>query len=258
MISEKAALITGAGRGIGNAIARKFAENGYAVAIADISEEAGVSENIAAVARYHHPCAYIRGDISKDADRRAIVQKAVEAFGRIDVLVNDAGVAPKARRDILETSEESMDFVLGINLKGTFFLTQTVANAMIRQKTEHPEIHAKIVNISSMSAYTSSVSRGEYCISKAGISMITQLFADRLAEYDIPVNEVRPGIIQTAMTAAVHDKYDRLLAGGLTPIRRWGFPEDIAKAVFVLASDELGYSTGEVINVDGGFHIQRL
>ena len=258
MIKEKVALVTGAGRGIGNAIAMKFAKEGYAVAIADIQEESAVEENIERVRANGHPVIYIRGDISKDESRKNILQKTDEAFGRVDVLVNDAGVAPKVRMDILETTEESVDFVLNINLNGTCLLTHLFANYMIREKAGHPEIIPKIVNISSMSAYTSSVSRGEYCMSKAGISMITTLFADRLAEYGITVNEVRPGVIYTDMTAAVREKYDRLLSGGLTPIKRWGYPEDIANAVFMLSSEDLSYSTGEVINVDGGFHIQRL
>jgi 3-oxoacyl-[acyl-carrier protein] reductase len=182
----------------------------------------------------------------------------LENFGRIDVLINNAGVAPKTRMDLLETTEESMDHVLGINLKGTFFLTQLVANVMTRQLERDPDSRPKIINISSVSAYTSSVNRGEYCISKAGLSMVTSLFADRLAEYGILVYEIRPGIIKTDMTAAVQEKYDRLIEQGLTPVKRWGVPQDIADAVSVLCSGKLGFSTGEVLNVDGGFHLRRL
>jgi NAD(P)-dependent dehydrogenase (short-subunit alcohol dehydrogenase family) len=180
-------------------------------------------------------------------------------FGRIDVLVNNAGVAPKVRMDILETTEESMDFVLGINLKGTFFLTQLVANIMVEEVKKDIGIKPIVVNISSMSAYTTSVARGEYCISKAGISMITSLYADRLSEFGINVYEIRPGIIKTDMTAVVTGKYDKLIfEDGILPIKQWGFPQDIANAVSVFCSGKLSYSTGEVINVDGGFHLRRL
>jgi NAD(P)-dependent dehydrogenase (short-subunit alcohol dehydrogenase family) len=175
----------------------------------------------------------------------------------VDVLVNVAGVAPKVRADLLEMTEESYDYVMNINAKGTLFLTQAVAKEMIHNPLEDG-VRGVICNISSMSAYTSSVSRGEYCISKAGVSMITTLFADRLAEYGIPVNEVRPGIIATGMTEKVKEKYDTLIEGGLLPIKRWGSPEDIAKAVFALCSGALPYVTGHSLDVDGGFHLQRL
>lgn len=258
MIKEKVALVTGAARGIGNAIAAQLASDGFAIAIMDIFDEENISDNLQKIKKNGKPVIYIKGDITKDADRKNVVNTIMEKYGRIDVLVNNAGVAPKVRMDILETTEESFDFVLGVNLKGTFFMTQLVANVM-KDETEKIEgIKPKIVNISSMSAYTSSVQRGEYCISKAGISMITTLFADRLAEYGINVYEVRPGIIMTDMTAKVKDKYDALIEGGITPIKRWGYPEDIAMAVSVFCSDKLNFSTGEVLNVDGGFHIRRL
>ena len=169
------------------------------------------------------------------------------------MLVNVAGIAPRVRRDLLEMTEESYDEVMNINTKGTLFLTQAVANRMIRE-----DIRGSICNISSLSAYTSSTSRGEYCISKAGVSMITQLFADRLAEFGIPVNEVRPGIIATGMTEKVQEKYDKLIGEGLLPIARWGQPEDVADAVWALCSGRLPYVTGQSIDVDGGFHIRRL
>lgn len=258
MISNKVALITGAARGIGNAIAAQLASEDYAIAIMDVLEEEKVSENIAKIKEAGKPFIYIRGDITKDASRKEVLEKIISSFGRIDVLVNNAGVAPKSRMDILDTTEESFEFVTGINIKGTFFLTQLVANKMVEEVKNKEGIRPKIVNISSMSAYTSSVLRGEYCISKAGISMITTLFADRLAEYGINVNEIRPGIIFTDMTSTVKGKYDKLIDDGLLPIKRWGYPEDIANAVSVLCSDKLSYSTGEVINVDGGFHIRRL
>jgi len=183
----------------------------------------------------------------------------MQEFGRIDILVNNAGVAPRERKDILEMSEESFDFVVGINLKGTLFMTQKVANIMIEGLEGRDQgFNPVIVNIASLSSYTSSPNRGEYCISKAGVSMLTKLFADRLAENGINVYEVRPGIIFTDMTKVVKGKYDKLIDEGLTPIKRWGYPEDIANAVSVFCSGKLNFSTGEVINVDGGFHLKRL
>jgi len=252
------ALVTGATRGIGNAVAAQLAAEGYAVAAIGTSNEEKISQNLEKIRSAGQPFLYIKADISSSEDRNHIVDRILSTFGRIDVLVNNAGVAPKVRADILEMTEESMDYVLSINLKGTFFLTQSVAKVMIRETETIEGIHPKIINISSISAYTSSTQRGEYCISKAGISMMTSLFADRLAEYGINVYEVRPGIIWTDMTSTVKGKYDQLISGGLTPITRWGYPEDVANAVSVFCSDKLNFSTGEIINVDGGFHIRRL
>ncbi len=240
----KTALVTGVAGGIGFATAKKLLENGIAVVGMDIQPV------------MPHPLSgeftYVAGDLSRSDDRENFVNTALKQYGRIDILVNVAGVAPKVRTDILEMTEQSYDFVMDINLKSTLFLTQLVANKMVEQKS------GSIVNISSMSAYTSSPSRGEYCISKAGVSMITTLFADRLAEYGITVNEIRPGIIATGMTDKVKEKYDALIDGGLLPIKRWGQPEDVADAVFALAGGALPYVTGQAINVDGGFHIRRL
>jgi NAD(P)-dependent dehydrogenase (short-subunit alcohol dehydrogenase family) len=205
----------------------------------------------------HDNFCYVSGDLSSSDDRAKVVSSAIEKFGQIDALVNVAGVAPLERRDLLEMTEESYDRVMDINTKGTLFLTQAVAREMIKNVAENG-VRGHICNISSLSAYTSSVSRGEYCISKAGVSMITKLFADRLAEYGIPVNEVRPGIIATDMTAKVKGKYDALIEGGLLPIARWGEPEDIAKAVFALCTGALPYVTGQSLDVDGGFHLRRL
>jgi 3-oxoacyl-[acyl-carrier protein] reductase len=258
MIDKRVALITGAARGIGNGIAVQLAKDGFAVAIMDVTDEDKVAENIAGVKEAGTPVLYLKGDITSDKSRREVVERIMTEFGRIDVLVNNAGVAPKVRLDILETTEESFDFVLDINLKGTFFLTQLVSNIMVSETKSIEGIKPKIVNISSMSAYTSSTMRGEYCISKAGVSMVTQLFADRLSEYGINVYEIRPGIILTDMTSVVKAKYDALIENGLTPIKRWGYPEDIANAVSVFCSEKLNFSTGEVINIDGGFHIRRL
>jgi NAD(P)-dependent dehydrogenase (short-subunit alcohol dehydrogenase family) len=174
------------------------------------------------------------------------------------MLVNNAGIAPPKRVDILEATEQSFDRVMEVNLKGPYFLTQLAANWMVRQKTDHPERSFRIVNISSISAYTSSTSRGEYCLSKAGVAMMTKLYADRLAEYGIGVFEIRPGIIATDMTSPVKEKYDKLISDGLTPIKRWGQPEDVAKAIRAIAQGLFDFSTGQVLDVDGGFHLRRL
>ncbi|MDO8685548.1 MAG: 3-ketoacyl-ACP reductase [Clostridiales bacterium] len=258
MLNQRVALITGAARGIGNSIAVQLAKDGFATVIMDVLDEEKVDANLQKVKEEKQPFMYVKGDITSNASRREVVGKIIGSFGRIDVLVNNAGVALKVRMDILETTEESFDFVTGINLKGTFFLTQLVSNIMKDEVCKIDGIKPKIVNISSMSAYTSSTQRGEYCISKAGVSMITTLFADRLSEYGINVYEIRPGIIFTDMTSVVKEKYDNLISNGLTPIKRWGYPEDVANAVSVFCSDKLDFSTGEVLNVDGGFHIRRL
>ena len=258
MIANKVAVVTGASRGIGNAIAAKLASEGCAIVAAGTSDLKKISANLQAIRQFGNPFAYVQADVSTADGRQRIIDAAIEQFGRIDVLVNNAGVAPKVRMDILQATEESMDRVLGINLKSTFFLSQAVANIMCREMVEIPGIAPKIVNISSVSAYASSTQRAEYCISKAAISMVTQLFADRLAAEGINVYEIRPGIINTDMTSVVKDKYDALIANGLTPIKRWGQPEDVANAVSVVCSGMLNFSTGEVINVDGGFHIRRL
>ncbi len=239
----KVAIVTGAASGIGLAVAKKFLENGVRVvgmSRRETMEDLG--ENFT----------YVSGDVGSSADREKLVKTALDTFGKVDILVNVAGVAPKVRADLLEMTEESYDYVMNINTKGTLFLTQLVAREMIKTGS------GSIVNISSLSAYTSSVNRGEYCISKAGASMITTLFADRLAEYGIAVNEVRPGIIATDMTSKVQGKYDALIEGGLLPIKRWGQPEDIADAVWTLCNGSLPYMTGQSINIDGGFHIRRL
>ncbi len=235
----KTAIVTGAASGIGLAVVKKFLEEGY--------EVYGMSRREASPLTHEH-FHYVPGDISVSAHR----ERLIAAAEQIDVLVNVAGVAPKVRADLLEMTEESYDYVMDINLKGTFFLTQLAANKMKAQNSGY------ICNISSLSEYTSSTNRGEYCISKAGLSMVTKLFADRLAEYGIAVNEVRPGIIATDMTEKVKEKYNTLIEEGLLPIRRWGQPEDIANAVWTLCSGALPYVTGQAIDVDGGFHIRRL
>lgn len=252
----KVAVVTGGARGIGLAVSSQLSQEGFSLAIFGRSSYEAVQTEIAGIGS---EVLYFSGDLAKTEDHQAFVKKVIDTYGRVDVLVNNAGVAPKVRLDLLETTEENYDYVLDTNLKGTFFLTQLVAKQMVEQvSATSGEFLPRIINISSVSAYVSSVNRGEYCLSKAAISMTTKLFADRLAEYGIRVYEIRPGIIKTDMTAPVAKKYDLLIAEGMTPIKRWGMPEDVANAVSVFCSDKLTFSTGEVLNVDGGFHIRRL
>ena len=258
MIKQKVAVVTGATRGIGYGIALRMVKDGYAIAIFDILELKKVEEKIKELKEEDQPVLYFQGDLAQSRDHDNFCKQVMKEYGRIDFLINNAGVAPRIRMDILETTEKSFDFVLDVNLKGTFFLTQAVANIMVQQVEENSDFKPKIINIGSLSSYTSSPSRGEYCISKAGVSMITKLFADRLSEYNINVYEIRPGIIYTDMTKSVKNKYDKLIDSGITPIKRWGYPQDIAQAVSVFCSGKLNFSTGEAINVDGGFHLRRL
>jgi 3-oxoacyl-[acyl-carrier protein] reductase len=201
---------------------------------------------------------YVQADVADRDARQHLLGETKAHLGRLNVLVNNAGVAPKVRADILEATEESYDRVMGINLKGPYFLTQSVANWLIKQRAADPSFEGCIVNISSISATVVSPSRGEYCISKAGLSMATQLWAARLGEHGIPVYEVRPGITMTDMTHVVKEKYDRLIADGLTVQPRWGYPDDVGKAVAMLVRGDLVYSTGQVVMVDGGLTIPRL
>ncbi|MBQ2048948.1 MAG: 3-ketoacyl-ACP reductase [Spirochaetales bacterium] len=254
---KRTAVVTGASRGIGLAIARQLGLDGMNVVMVATGSE---DKNRDAVEELHKAgitVGYIQADISRHDDRIRIVSEAVRLFGRIDVLVNNAGVAPLQRADLLDMTEESFDRVVGINTKGNMFLTQAVAKQMI---TQEPLDGRKgvIINISSCSSVVSSVNRGEYCVSKAGISMLTTLYADRLASEGILVHEVRPGVIDTDMTSTVHGKYDKLIEEGMFPIARWGKPQDVANAVSALASDKFMYTTGNYIDVDGGFHIRRL
>ena len=241
---KKTAIVTGGTGGIGYGTVKELLSRDYNVVCVDLRDDPELPEGVL----------YVKGSVAEAADRQKVLDEAIKAFGKVHVLVNVAGVAPRVRRDILEMTEESYDFVMDINTKGLLFLTQLLANHMIA----HGEPGCAIVNISSMSAYTSSTSRGEYCISKAGLHMTTSLFADRLAGDRINVYELRPGIIETDMTAVVKDKYDALIAGGLLPIKRMGKPADIGQAVLGLTSGLFAYSTGDVINLDGGFHISRL
>lgn len=247
----KTAFVTGSSRGIGRGIADLLTREGWTVVYSGTRKER--PQDLDPELDYF-PC-----DISRAEDRLAAVQYMVSRCGRLDLLVNNAGIAPLERRDILDMTEESFDRVLGVNLKGTLFMTQLAALEMLREKEAGiADWQPRIVNIGSMSAYTSSTSRGEYCVSKAGVGMVTALFADRLAKEGIPVFEVRPGIIDTDMTKVVHEKYQRLIEGGLLPVPRFGKPEDIAKMVLACASGLLDYSAGQVLNADGGFSLQRL
>src|SRR3989339_50866 len=256
---KPSALITGAARGIGRGIAEALAQNGFDIAIADMLAETDAREGVEAMKKSGARVVYAQGDISKAESRQAIIEAVKSGLGRLDLLVNNAGVAPKVRADILEAGEESFDRLITINLKGPYFLTQLAAKWMIDQKKTDSARTPMVINIASMSSYTSSVARGDYCISKAGVSMATKLWADRLSEFGINVYEIRPGIIKTDMTSAVTEKYDKLINNqGILPIKRWGLPNDIAKAVVACALGYLPYSTGEVINVDGGFHLRRL
>ena len=261
------ALITGASRGIGRGIALELANIGYDLAINYVSHRQAAQDTAAdCVSAAQAAGKTIRtelcpADISRSAERLKLIEFVKSAFGRLDVLVNNAGVAAEPRADILEASEESFDRLIGTNVKGPYFLTQLAARWMIEQRSTGmaPVPFApKIITISSISAYTASVNRGDYCIAKAALAMLTPLYAARLAEHGINVYEIRPGIIATDMTRVVKGKYDPLIAEGLTPIRRWGTPQDVGKAVAAIAQDLLPFSTGEVINVDGGFHIRRL
>ena len=252
----KTALVTGASRGIGFATAAALSKAGYHI-IAAASSYREDTEKLFAQ-QFQNGYTYVYGDLKQKSTTDAFIS-AIRDCGRIDLLVNNAGIAPPVRRDILETTEESFDLVMDTNLKAVFFITQAVSKLMIEYKSSlEPEYSPRIINIGSMSADVSSVSRGEYCISKAGIGMVTMLFADRLAEYGIPVFEIRPGIIKTDMTSAVTAKYDALIANGITPTKRWGLPSDIAGAVRSLSCGAFDFSTGQVFNVDGGFHLRRL
>ncbi len=257
------ALVTGAGQGIGRGIALQLAADGYLAVVNDVvadaaNTESGAHEVKATIEARGGRAHVVRADIADAVQRAAMVDEVAERFGRLDLLVNNAGVAPRERRDVLEATEESYDRVMGINLRGPYFLTQLAARRMIEWKRAGVVPIPRIVFITSISAYTSSPSRGEYCISKAGLSMAAKLYADRLAEFGIPVIEIRPGIIETPMTAAVKEKYDRMIAEGLLPTKRWGRPEDVAKVVGAVARGELDYSTGQAIEVGGGFGVRRL
>lgn len=260
---ESIALVTGAGQGIGRGIVLELAKCGFAVIGNDIkfdpqNKREGlfeVQERMRELKSAFHP---VQGDISNLEDHERIIQQALGQFGRVDVLVNNAGVAPEKRLDVLETTPESFDRLITINTRGPFFFTQKVAHQMIKQVKENPELRPCIIFISSVSASISSPSRAEYCLAKAALSQAARIFADRLSEYGINVYEVRPGIIKTQMTAPVQEKYDKLISEGLVPQKRWGFPEDVGKAVAALAKGYFAYSTGLILEVSGGMNIRHL
>ena len=254
MLPQPVALVTGGSRGIGRGIGIELALAGYAVAVTYLGNEAAARETQAALGEA--PSLICQADVNQTEGRERMLAAILAHWQRIDVLVNNAGITSVGRRDLLEATEESWERVLGTNLKGPFFLSQRAALEMLRLRETIPDYKPAIVNISSLSAYTLSTQRGDYCISKAGMSMMTQLFAFRLAEHGIRVYEVRPGIIDTDMTADAHARYTQMIADGLTPIRQWGTPADVGKAVVALVQGAIPHSTGDVVNVDGGFHLR--
>lgn len=260
-MSRPVALITGASRGIGRGIALELARLGRHDLVINYAGNVKAAEECRELALQAGPktlrVALAQADISVAADRQRLLETVRTEFGRLDVLVNNAGVAPTVRADLLDASEESFDRLVSINLKGPYFLSQEAAKLMI-QSGPLPESFRAIVNVTSISVYTASINRGDYCISKAGLAMMTKLFAARLASEGINVYEVRPGVIETDMTGPVKEKYDKLFAEGLAPINRWGKPDDVGKAIAAIAAGYMPYSTGEVINVDGGFHLRTL
>jgi 3-oxoacyl-[acyl-carrier protein] reductase len=257
-IDNKVALVTGGSRGIGLGIAVALAEAGFTLAICGRRSLEETQPALDAIRALSDRSIYVRADIADGSDRADLLLTIEEQFGRLDVLVNNAGIAPRVRADILEAREESFDELIATNLKGPYFLTQAAAAWMIRQRASDAARARAIVNISSVSATVASVNRGDYCISKAGIAMATRLWAVRLAEYGIGVYEVRPGIIESDMTAGVRTKYDALIEGGLLLEKRWGTPQDVGRAVRMLATGELSYATGAVLVVDGGLTLERL
>ncbi|WP_333651951.1 3-ketoacyl-ACP reductase [Lacrimispora sp.] len=254
---KKTAIVTGGSRGIGFAIARQLGLDGCNVVIMATSSESKNKENLDKLRNDGIDYLYVQGSMGDSEDRKELVKKTVEKYGAVHILVNNAGVAPNVRADLLEMSEESFDRVMDINTKGNMFLTQAVAKQMLKQPLEGKK-RGTIINISSCSAVVSSINRGEYCVSKAGISMLTTLYADRLAGEGVFVYEIRPGVIATDMTSGVQGKYDDLIGQGEFPIARWGTPEDVANAVSAFCGDKFLYTTGNYIDVDGGFHIRRL
>jgi 3-oxoacyl-[acyl-carrier protein] reductase len=257
-MSSPAAIVTGSSRGIGRAVALALAEAGHNVIVNYAASAAAAEEVVREIEALGRGAIAVQADVGHDADRRRLVDTALSRFGRLDLLVNNAGITSQGRKDLLEATEESWDAVFETNLKGPFFLSQLAAQAMIGCRKAGIIARGTQINVSSISAYAVSTNRGDYCIAKAGLGMMTQLFAARLAEEGILVYEVCPGVIASDMTAPVREKYDRLIAEGLSPIRRWGEPADVARAVVMLASGTLGFSTGDRLNVDGGFHIRRL
>lgn len=256
MNKKGCAIITGSSRGIGLAIAKQLAIDGYPVVITARASIEDIAQSLDFFIKNNYEYLYVQGDVSKKIDRKRLVDLSMKVFNKIEILVNNAGVAPLDRKDLLEMNEDSFDRVMSINLKAPMFLTQRVAKAMIENKKENEK--ATIVNITSCSSEMVSLNRGEYCMSKAGESMMSKLYAARLAEHNILVQEIRPGVIKTDMTKTVEEKYDRLIDDGMFPIKRWGVPEDIANLVSLVVSEKMSFSTGNYIDVDGGLHLPRL
>ncbi|MCH6254915.1 3-ketoacyl-ACP reductase [Puniceicoccaceae bacterium K14] len=255
----KVALVTGGSRGIGLGCAKALAASGYAIAINGMRDESSVTPVMEEIKAAGAPAViYCQGNVGTTEGREAIISKIRSELGALNVLVNNAGVAPSERKDVLETTQESFKRLMDINLEGPYFLTQAAANWMIEQKEADSGFEGSIINVNSISATVVSTNRGEYCVSKAGLAMVTQLFAARLGEYHIPVFELRPGVTKTDMTSGVTDKYDKLIADGLCVTPRWGFPEDIGRITVSLADGNFPYSTGQVIMIDGGLTIPRL
>ncbi|HUE72522.1 MAG TPA: 3-ketoacyl-ACP reductase [Pirellulaceae bacterium] len=252
------ALVTGSSRGIGRAIALRMAQEGYAVAVNYHSSADAAAEVVLQIGATGQAAIAVGADVGRSEDRARLVQQTLDHFGRIDLLVNNAGITSPGRKDLLEATEEGWDTVFATNLKGPFFLAQACARKMIELIDGGSISRGTIINVSSISAYAVSTNRADYCMAKSALEMMTWLLADRLAEQNIRVYEVCPGVIASDMTAPVAEKYDRLIAEGMSPIRRWGQPEDVASAVAMLASGVLAFSTGDRINVDGGFHVRRL
>jgi NAD(P)-dependent dehydrogenase (short-subunit alcohol dehydrogenase family) len=255
---SKIALITGGSRGIGLGIAVELAKTGFDLAINGVREEILVQPELEELRNFGVRVVYFKGDVSGKDDRQRLAEAVLNRFGKINVLVNNAGIAPPERKDILEATEDSFELVMNVNLRGPYFLTQIVANKMIESKKQLTDEFFCIINVSSVSATVASVNRGEYCISKAGIAMATKLWASRLGEFDIPVYEIQPGVIRTDMTAGVRQKYDDLFANGLAIQQRWGVPSDIGKVAAAMATGCMPYSTGQVVMVDGGMTVPRL
>ncbi len=257
-MKPKVALVTGGTRGIGLGIATELAKTGYALVLNGMRPETDVVDIIDRLKKLGHEVIYCQADIGSPEARQHMLETIKHQYGGLHCLVNNAGVAPKERADILESTEASFDRVLNTNLKGPYFLTQIVANWMIAQKDTSPEFQACIVNVTSISSDMASTNRGDYCVSKAGLTMMTKLFATRLGEYNIPVYEVSPGIIKTDMTAGVQAKYDQLFEDGLCIQPRWGLPQDVGRAVASLARGDFPYSSGQMFRIDGGLTVPRL
>jgi len=258
MPDDRVAIVTGSSRGIGRSIALQLARDGYAVVVNYVTSPDAAAEVLSEIESSGARAIAVKANVGIRSDRTRLIDETVASFGQLDVLVNNAGITSQGRMDILEATEESWDVVFDTNLKGPFFLSQLAANKMIECMEEQRIDRGTIVNVSSISAYAASTNRADYCIAKSAMKMMTGLFATRLAEQRIRVYEVCPGVIESDMTAPVKEKYDQLIADGLSPMHRWGKPEDVAKAVSLLVSDTLTFSTGERINVDGGYHIRRL